>query len=203
MQHPPCRTLLGSGQIFLHLASQQTVTPYQSPHSLPASLHISPSRLRRGQSEGLNIARRSACWFGSLGRSAVPKNPLECRLVHARTHPTAASSPGTTCTAPSPPWPDSPPCADEPEEPSEPAASIAPDPAAPDSPSHPAGDLIEAGSVISAVATASTGTAVRQAERAASCRSHHPARRPSAGPEEDPPAAPAPLRRKGSKEGVR
>jgi len=86
---------------------------------------------------------------------------------------------------------DTPPCAGEP---SEPAAPIGLDPSVSDSPSHQAGDLIEAGSVISAVATASTGTAVRQAERAASCRSHDPARRPSAGPEEDPPAAAAPLR---------
>ena len=85
----------------------------------------------------------------------------------------------------------SPSCAGEP---SEPAASIALDSPVPDSPSHQAGEVVHAGSVISAVATASTGTAVRQAERAASCRSQNPAGPPSTGPEKDPSAAPAPLR---------
>jgi len=38
----------GQANFFLHLASQQTVTPHQSPHSLPASVHSSPLQGRKG-----------------------------------------------------------------------------------------------------------------------------------------------------------
>jgi len=48
--------------------------------------------------------------------------------------------------------------------------------------------------VISAVATASTGPAVRPSERAGSCHPQNPAGWPTPGPEKDPPAALAPLR---------
>ena len=89
----------------------------------------------------------------------------------------------------------SPPCADEPEEPSEPAASIALDSPVPDSPSHPAGEVVHAGSVISAVAPASTSRpVVRPSERAGSCHPQNPAGWPTPGSEDDPPSAAAPLR---------
>ena len=86
---------------------------------------------------------------------------------------------------------DSPPCADVPSDPKGPG-SLAPP--APDSPSHLAGDLLSAGSIMLAAAPAPAGLAGRSSERVASAHPHTPAGPPSPGPEEDPPAAPAPLR---------
>ena len=114
--------------------------------------------------------------------------------VHARTHPHGRIPPGHDMYGALPSTADSPPCPVEPEEPAEPAAPEALDPPAPDSPSHPAGDLIEAGSVMLAAATAPAGLAGGSSGRVGSCHPQDPASPPSPGPEEDPPSAAAPLR---------
>jgi len=62
-----------------------------------------PSKVER-QSEGLNIARRSACWFGSLGRSAILIIPWTAASSTPAPTPTAASRRATTGAAPSTAW---------------------------------------------------------------------------------------------------